>query len=60
MWYDTLFTWACPSFRDFALSARGAADDDMQMYQGTEVGGWMERYQTVTHSIPQPIRLRYE
>jgi hypothetical protein len=38
-----------------ALRARGAADDDMQTYRGTEVGGWVERYQTGTHSIPQDI-----
>lgn len=36
----------------FRPEARGAADDDMQTYQGTEVGGWVERYQTGTHSIP--------
>jgi hypothetical protein len=39
----------------FRPEARGAADDDMQTYQGTEVGGWVERYWTGTHSISQNI-----
>jgi hypothetical protein len=37
----------------FRPEARGAADDDMQTYQGTEVGGWVERYRTGTHSMSQ-------
>ena len=55
MWYDkNLFTWPMYQFR-FCPEARGAADDDMQTYQGTEVGGWAKRYQKGTHSILQDI-----
>lgn len=39
----------------FRPEAHGAADDDMQTYQGTEVGGWVERYRTGTHSTSQNI-----
>ena len=39
----------------FRPEAHGAADDDMQTYQGTEVGGWVERYRTGTRGISQNI-----
>ena len=39
----------------FRPEARGAADDDMQTYQGTEVGGWVERYKKGTHNILRDI-----
>jgi hypothetical protein len=36
----------------FRPEVRGAADDDMQTYQGTEVGGWVER---VLDKVPVPL-----